>query len=156
MTGGPVGQDGEGGVIMADDLEGGCLCGAIRYRIGGAVHPNSVAYCHCTRCRRSSGAPVVAWATFPTAAVWITGIAPASYASSPKALRQFCPQCGTQLFFAYTEGEPELDVAMGTLDDPGRLRPDYHIWTADRLPWFDTTDPLPRHADDGPDWSPYR
>ncbi|MFC7331937.1 GFA family protein [Rhodocista pekingensis] len=138
------------------DLEGGCLCGAVRYRIAGAITPTGVAYCHCRTCRRSSGAPVMAWATFPTAAVWLTRGAPAAHASSPKALRQFCPACGTQLFFAYTEGEPELDVALGSLDDPTALVPAYHIWTSSRLPWFDTADSLPRHADDGPDWSPYR
>jgi len=98
----------------------------------------------------------MAWATFPAAAVWLTAGTPASYPSSPQALRQFCPKCGTQLFFTYTVGEPEFDVAICTLDAPGALTPGYHIWTSDRLPWFDTTDGLPRHAEDGPDWSPYR
>ncbi|WP_119678505.1 GFA family protein [Indioceanicola profundi] len=141
---------------MTDDLHGGCLCGAVRYRISGAIAATGVAYCHCGMCRKASGAPVMAWATFPAGAVWLTGGAPASYASSPKALRQFCPNCGTQLFFTYTEGEPEFDVAICTLDDPSLLPPRYHIWTASILPWFETADSLPRHTDDGPDWSPYR
>lgn len=141
---------------MADDLFGGCLCGAVRYRISGAVAPTGVAYCHCTLCRRSSGAPVMPWATFPAAAIWLTNGQPASYASSRNALRQFCPACGTQLFFTYTVGEPEFDVAICTLDDPSLMVPRYHIWAAERLPWFEVADKLPRHADDGPDWSPYR
>ncbi len=143
-------------VASDTDLEGGCLCGAVRYRVSGAIAPSGVAYCHCATCRKSTGAPVMAWATFPAAAIWLTRGVPASYSSSPKALRQFCPTCGTQLFFTYTEGEPEFDVSLGSLDDPSRIVPDYHIWTSSRLPWFDTADSHPRHPDDGPDWSPYR
>jgi hypothetical protein len=113
--------------------------------------PTGVAYCHCRLCRRSSGAPVMAWATFPAAAVWLEGIIPAAFAATPRALRQFCPRCGTPLFFTYTQGPPELDVAVATLDDPTALAPRYHIWTRAKLPWFDTDDNLPRHAGDGPD-----
>lgn len=137
-------------------LEGGCLCGAVRYRIAGAVPPDTVAYCHCRICQRSSGAPAMAWATFPAAGVWVTQGTPATYHSSAQGLRQFCRDCGTPLFFAYTEGPPELDVSVASLDEPGKLPPQYHIWTSSRLPWFDTTDKLPRHAEDGPDWAPER
>lgn len=135
------------------DLAGGCLCGAVRYRISGAIAPVAVAYCHCGSCRKASGAPVMAWATFPTAAVWLTRGVPTGFAASSRALRQFCPDCGSPLFFTYTEGEPEFDVAVGSLDDPSRIVPDHHIWISSRLPWFETADDLPRHGDDGPDRS---
>lgn len=52
---------------MTQVHEGGCLCGAVRYRITG--EPKSVGYCHCRMCQRAAGAPVVAWATVPADAL---------------------------------------------------------------------------------------
>ncbi len=63
-------------------LAGGCLCGAVRYRIDAA--PASVMICHCATCRRAAGAPSVAWATVPAAGFALTAGAPAEYASSPR------------------------------------------------------------------------
>ena len=57
---------------------------------------------------------------------------------------RFCPRCGTQLVFERTEpgAAAEVDVTVASLDDPASLRPDRHIWTASRIPWFDTDDDL--------------
>ncbi len=131
------------------DLEGGCLCGAVRYRIAAA--PDSVAYCHCRLCQRSSGAPVLAWASVAVAGFAFTAGEPATYRSSEIGLRQFCRLCGTQLLFRHVRSARTVDINVGSLDDPARLVPQYHIWTASRLPWFDTVDALPRYPDAGPD-----
>jgi hypothetical protein len=124
-------------------LDGGCLCGAVRYRISAA--PHSADYCHCSMCRRAAGAPVVARITVPEGAlVWTAG-EPAVYRSSAEALRLRCPTCGTQLAL---RDEPDyLDVTLASLDDPDAVRPGYHIWTASRIGWFDTRDDLPRHQE---------
>ena len=124
-------------------LEGGCLCGAVRYRID--AEPRSADYCHCRMCRRAAGAPVVARLTVTEDAfAWIKG-EPALYRSSPNAERLFCPACGTQLVL---RDEPDyLDVTLASLDDPTAVRPSYHIWTASRIGWFDTSDDLPRYAE---------
>ena len=128
---------------------GGCLCGAIRYRVVG--EPIDAGYCHCKICRRSAGAPVLAWATFPITGFSFTRGKPGTFHSSRRALRQFCAGCGTQLVFRKTRGAETIDVNLVTLDRPEAIRPQYHIWTASRLPWFDTRDELPRHTDAGPD-----
>lgn len=128
---------------------GGCLCGAIRYRLVGK--PVDAGYCHCRLCRRSAGAPVLAWATFPIGALTVTQGRPRTFRSSRRALRQFCGRCGTQLLFRKARGATLVDVNLVTLDRPGAIRPQYHIWTAARLPWFDTRDRLPRHRHGGPD-----
>ena len=78
-------------------LEGGCLCGAVRYRIG--AEPDHAGYCHCRMCQRAAGAPVVAWLTVARAAFAWTRGEPAVYRSSAKAERLFCGACGTQLAF---------------------------------------------------------
>jgi hypothetical protein len=129
-------------------LEGGCLCGGVRYRL--SAEPDHASYCHCRMCQRSAGAPVVAWLTGPSDAfAWIKG-EPAVYRSSQKAERLFCPTCGTQLVFR-EPGEPDrLDVTLASLDDPAAVRPDHHIWTASRIGWFEIADDLPRYPERGP------
>jgi hypothetical protein len=124
-------------------LEGGCLCGAVRYRI--SAEPHGADYCHCRMCRRAAGAPVVARLTVANAGfTWITR-APGVYRSSAEAERLFCPACGTQLAL---RDEPEcLDVTLASLDDPEAVRPSCHIWTASRIDWFDTADDLPRYRE---------
>lgn len=128
--------------------EGGCLCGALRYRCTAA--PSDTGYCHCRLCQRSTGAPVLAWASFPAEAFAYTKGAPALYASSPRGHREFCSTCGTQI--AYRDREParSVDLNVGSLDDPAAVPPRCHIFAASRIAWFDTNDTLPRHPAEAP------
>ncbi|HSA81781.1 MAG TPA: GFA family protein [Geminicoccaceae bacterium] len=117
-------------------LEGGCLCGAVRYQI--SAEPRDAGYCHCRMCQRSTGAPVAPWLTVASVAfAWISG-EPAVYRSSAKAERLFCPTCGTQLVFRALAEPGELDVTLVSLDNPATVRPSHHIWTASKISWFDT------------------
>ena len=136
--------------MASTNLEGGCLCGALRYRLNGKRI--DAGYCHCRLCQRSSGAPVMAWATFAAADFSYTQGTPAVYRSSANGLREFCPVCGTQLIFR-RPSETTVDVTMASLDEATAIAPEDHIWTASRIAWFDTLDDLPRHADAGPDES---
>jgi hypothetical protein len=129
-------------------LEGGCLCGAVRYRISAA--PSHADYCHCRMCQRSTGAPVAAWLTIASGAFAWTKGEPAVYHSSLKAERLFCPTCGTQLVFREPAEPDYLDVTVASLDDPATMPPGHHIWTTSRISWFDTSDDLPRYPEHGP------
>lgn len=124
--------------------EGACLCGAVRFRAAGA--PEHVSYCHCRMCRKASGAPVVAWATYQTPCVsWIEGT-PRWRRTSSFARRANCAECGTPLAWQ-GDAEPQfIDLALGCFDDASALPPADHIWTESRIAWFDTNDALPRHA----------
>jgi hypothetical protein len=129
--------------------EGGCFCGALRYQIKAV--PLSTGYCHCRTCQRSSGAPVMAWGTWPrTALGWIAG----QYrvmASTVHRRRLLCGDCGTVVALI-DEADPSwIDVALATLDAPGRFPPAYHIWCADKIAWLRLGDGLPQFADAGPD-----
>lgn len=124
--------------------EGGCLCGAVRYRLDAA--PFDAGYCHCTSCRRASGAPVLAFATVPLDAFVLTKGEPAKRRSSEKAERWFCRDCGTQLAI-HADYQPDtIDVTIPSLDDPAIIAPKFHIFTDERIAWFDTADDYPRHA----------
>jgi hypothetical protein len=123
--------------------EGGCLCGNVRFRVDAAAI--DAGYCHCRMCQRNSGAPVVAWATFPAASFsWIAG-SPATYTSSPMARRHFCAKCGSYLVFQ-SENSTEVSVNTACLDDPASFPPRMHIFTESRIPWFRTDDDLPQHV----------
>jgi hypothetical protein len=124
-------------------LTGGCLCGAIRYEARGAPFHQTV--CHCSICRRSTGAPMVAWFSVKLADFTITAGQPSHYRSSTQAVRSCCPTCGTQLTFKY-EGLDEIDVTVCSLDDPEAAAPDDHTYVSSQLSWVNLDDGLPRHA----------
>lgn len=135
--------------MEARTFEGGCLCGQVRYRILGT--PLDAGYCHCRLCQRSSGAPVVAWATFPIEAFRLTAGELRAYQSSDVGVRHFCARCGTQITFRKSDNPTLVDITLASLDDPCALPPQYHIWTMSQLPWLHIDDELPRHEDSGPD-----
>ena len=134
---------------MFEMLEGGCLCGAVTYAVSGP--PLDAGYCHCRLCQRSSGAPVLAWMTVQAADFTYTRGTAAVFFSSAQSQREFCGACGTQLAFRRRVDARTVDVTLASLDTPTRVLPEYHIWRQSRLPWFETADDLPRHADSGPD-----
>ena len=129
-------------------LEGGCLCGSVRYAIE-ALDGDVVDYCHCGQCRKASGAPVTAWVQVAPARFAVTQGEPRGFRSSERGTRWFCPDCGSSLYMTDPE-DRSVGVALGSLDEPARLRPTVHGWTGARLPWLDIADDLPRHDADPP------
>ena len=105
---------------MFEPLEGGCLCGRVRYRVTTA--PLDGAYCHCRMCQKSSGAPLQASAEFPVAAFEVTEGRLKAYRSSPWALRRFCPDCGSQISYAHAEGAYAIMQALIERDVIGDFR----------------------------------
>tara|TARA_R110002072_G_scaffold135045_7_gene276146 strand:+ start:1522 stop:1929 length:408 start_codon:yes stop_codon:yes gene_type:complete len=121
---------------------GGCHCGAIRYEIEG--EPLTHALCHCSDCRRSSGAPMVGWTMYPEASVKVTKGNPVVYESSENGRRQFCRDCGTGLFYSNAEMLPGLiDIQSATYDEPESVPARIHIQTAERLSWMEAAHELP-------------
>ena len=126
-----------------DAIEGGCLCGAIRYRASGSAY--GITHCHCRTCRRASGAPFVTWAGFDRDKFAFTQGQPASHASSPDVLRAFCATCGTALTYQRADVPGSIDVTLGSMDDPEVLKPEDHTWTENRLTWIALNDRLPQY-----------
>jgi len=131
-----------------EELQGGCFCGAIRYRAAGA--PTNSMICHCRTCRRVAGALAVGWLTFPLTSFRFTRGEPDEFSSSPPVLRTFCRQCGTPLTYRH-EGEPEtLDITTATLDDPNAFPPTHHSWLSHDLAWLKFGDGLPTFPESKP------
>jgi hypothetical protein len=122
--------------------QGGCHCGAVRYEVRG--EPQHVALCHCGDCRKSAGAPMVAWAAFAEADFALTKGEPVTFNSSGTALRSFCGTCGTGLWYRNAAMLPGIvDVQAATLDNAEAFPAGAHIQVAERLNWMATAHELP-------------
>lgn len=117
------------------ERSGGCLCGAVRYRI--SAEPVAVRICWCRDCQRLS-ANGTANALVPTAALEVrggTGEFTAAADSGNLVRRRYCPQCGTHLL-ANSSARPQFTVVrVGTLDDPSSVTPTVNIWTQSAPAW---------------------
>ncbi|HEV2363108.1 MAG TPA: GFA family protein [Caulobacteraceae bacterium] len=128
-------------------LAGGCHCGAIRYE-ASPKRPES-ALCHCADCRRTTGAPAVAWFTVGAEDFRFTKGKPGTYVSSSHARRTFCPGCGAQITFVDDDYKGErLDVTTASLDDPAAAPVRQHIWTRSRIGWMEDLNGLPERTMD--------
>jgi len=129
-------------------IEGGCLCGALRYRISTA--PTVVDLCHCGQCRKASGAPFLGWLGVAAAGfAWIEG-EPARFESSPDTWRYFCGRCGSPLAMAGGVSPDLIGVTVGGLDEPAQFTPTDEGWVSQRLPWARIAHPLIGHDEDHP------
>lgn len=135
---------------MSDEThEGGCLCGAVRYRITGPLPPGG--HCHCSMCRRSAGALVVTWTAVPADRFAIVSGAPAVHASSDIAERLFCGACGSSLAFRSSTYPDIVDITVATLGHPEDHPADRHVFWTKRMPWLHLDDHLPRYPGFTPD-----
>jgi hypothetical protein len=118
--------------------EGGCACGAVRYRLTAA--PMFVHCCHCRDCQRQTGSAFVLNALIETDRISLltgnpTACAMPTDSGAPHDIYR-CPACQTALWSDYG-GRPALRfVRVGTLDEPAAVTPDVHIYTRSKLPWI--------------------
>jgi hypothetical protein len=124
---------------MASHCEGGCLCGAVRFRASG--DPRWVGWCHCQSCRKHSGAPVSVFVAFAHADVKATRGAITKFPSSPGTRRGFCATCGSTLTCEGDARADELHVHVGAFDTPAALAPTFHIYPDERVAWLCLADP---------------
>lgn len=124
----------------APPLTGGCLCGAVRYR-ATPDHRDGY-YCHCRMCQLAFGSTRAEFVNLRKSELSWLGSPPTYYASSKFARRGFCGQCGTPLSFEYL-GSERMDVSVGSLDDPGAVKPVSHFAVESRVPAWHVADGLP-------------
>lgn len=120
---------------------GSCLCGAVRFRVDGELHPPDA--CHCSQCRRQSGHY---WAStgIERTALSVTGEEHLSwFRSSEKVQRGFCARCGSFLFWDPL-GHDRIAVAMGAFDAPTGTQLAKHIFVGDKGDYYTIADGLPQ------------
>jgi hypothetical protein len=121
-------------------VEGGCLCGAVRY-VARATHREGY-YCHCRMCQSAVGNTRAAFFNLRKDEVTWTAGSPTYYASSAMARRGFCGRCGTPFSFEYLASE-RMDLSVGSLDDPSAFLPKSHFAIESRVASWHVEDGLP-------------
>jgi len=130
---------------MTRTLDGGCACGAVRYRL--ASEPMFVHCCHCRDCQRQTGSAFVLNALIETNRIALLAGAPEvvpvpTDSGRPHDVHR-CPTCKTAVWSDYGRRGVLRFVRVGTLDDPAALQPDVHIYTRSKLPWVRLPDGVP-------------
>lgn len=119
---------------VEDVREGGCLCGAVRYRVDMTHAKHST--CHCRHCQKTHGAPFGVFTNVPVAAfTWLSRPQGEAHASS-RAVRRFCKGCGTPMTWEAPEYPDQQSFSSTTLDEPGGLTVAYELYTSRRLPFI--------------------
>jgi hypothetical protein len=126
-----------------EKIEGGCLCGAVRF----AITPPTLwcAHCHCSLCRRAHGAPYVTFVGVPRERFQLlAGEAELErYQSTPQATRGFCRRCGSTMLFESSRWADQVHVARAAI--PGEIdrAPQAHCFYSDKASWVTVSDGLP-------------
>jgi hypothetical protein len=125
-------------------LEGGCYCGAVRYKAEG--DPMMKAQCHCRECQYISGGAPNLFTLMPVAGFGYTKGAPKQFSRSDlkhPVTREFCAECGTHMV-TRPVGIPAVVVKIGTLDDPAQFgSPKLAIYTVDKQPFHQIPEGMP-------------
>ena len=129
---------------MSTQREGGCSCGAVRYRL--TSDPLFTNCCHCLNCQRQTGSAFVINLLIETNRVELLAAdpqpvdVPRDDGGTQQVLR--CPTCRVAVYSHY--GNPSVAfVRGGTLDDPSSIEPDAHIFTRSKLPWVTLPESVP-------------
>jgi len=129
---------------MSDSREGGCSCGAVRYRL--TSEPLFVHCCHCLNCQRQSGSAFAINVLIEADRVELLAGEPQPVPvprGGGKKQRIFrCPACQIAVFSTYTRATVRF-VRAGTLDDPASVEPDVHIYTRSKVPWVELPESVP-------------
>ena len=126
-------------------LHGSCLCGGIRFEVASElVQPLN---CHCSMCRKATGAAFRSRASVATDGFrWIAGEDLLShYESSPGNVRTFCGVCGSTLVTMFPDSPETLGLVLGSLDDDPGVTPRLHAYVGSKAPWFEICDDLPQY-----------
>jgi hypothetical protein len=117
---------------------GGCQCGAVRFRVEGALGDASI--CHCRMCQKASGNFYAALVSVRGAQLEWTRGAPKKFRSSNHAIRGFCAECGTPLTYEAPDG---VALTIGAFDDPTGIAPLIQWGIEAKLPYVDGVPDLP-------------
>jgi hypothetical protein len=130
---------------MTNDLEGGCACGSVRYRLASA--PMFVHCCHCRDCQRQTGSAFVLNALIESDRVRLVsgdvdGARVPTDSGRPHVIYR-CRSCKIAVWSNYGGVDKMRFVRIGTLDEPAALTPDVHIYVRSKLPWVKSPEGVP-------------
>lgn len=130
--------------VQTPVFTGRCYCGAITLR--AMAPPQTVSYCHCSDCRRATGAPVAAFVAMEEGTVEFLPNAGREVSVSAGVIRTFCGECGSSLMGRYNYLPGQIFLSLGVIDQADALVPELHSHAAERLSWLHISDDLERVA----------
>ena len=136
--------------MTSEVIRGGCLCGAVRYEVHGRFL--RAGHCHCSRCRKHSGAAMGTQGRVRREDFRLVSGADRlrSYRPEGGMAKAFCKTCGSSLFGGDWPDGPEVSIRLGSVDgDPG-IRPEGHYHVGSKAVWHEILDDLPRHEGSPP------
>ena len=113
--------------------QGGCQCGAVRFEVSNT--PKFISCCHCTSCRKATGAAFSTWVGFNASDFSWLGREPSYYESSTGVKRSFCTACGTPLTYQGEKWAGEIHALIGIFDQPEQFSPESEYAKEEALPW---------------------
>jgi hypothetical protein len=127
---------------------GACLCGAVHFT--ARLPARWAAHCHCSRCQRAHGAPMVTWVGFGESAVQIDSAADALrwFETAQGAGRGFCGRCGSPMFFRSPRCPGELHIARAVFDTELAQQPSSQVFVSTRAAWALDAHALPVEPED--------
>lgn len=127
-----------------ETVEGGCFCGAVRFRV--ELPSLFCGHCHCSMCRRLHGAGYVTWFAVTEAKLRVEAGEPdlENFQSSDHGSRAFCRRCGSQLFCRSSHHPDRVDIPLASMHGPIDRAPQVHVWFDSGAPWVVAADGLPR------------
>jgi hypothetical protein len=129
------------------EIQGGCLCGAVRFR--AEADPTSATVCHCRDCQKFTGSAFAALVRVAKQAVAIEGTLKTFTSiggSGNPILRHFCPECGSSIAEESATRPSDIILNVGTFDDPTVAKAGREIFHDDALPWVAVQGEVPRFA----------
>ncbi len=123
------------------NYSGGCQCGAVRFRISGALGKAGI--CHCRMCQKAYGSWGAALVSVPISQLTWTRGKPGEFRSSAIVARGFCSNCGMPLYMR-EDGDTNIEVSIGAFDEPNRIGPlKEQAGVESRVQWFRDLHKLP-------------
>ncbi len=133
------------GSVMPRRLSGACFCGAVRYTVADEFE--YALNCHCSNCRRTTGAAFKPFAGIPRDKLAVSGSSDGLLIYGDVAAHDaHCGRCGS-LLYSVVRGGAYAHVTLGTLLDDPSIRPTAHIFAGSKAPWFEITDGLPQYQE---------
>lgn len=126
-----------------------CFCETVEFAIAGV--PEWVAYCHCEDCRRATGAPVTAYASFKNEVLELISGTLLYFESSPGTLWGSCSVCHSPITYQCEKYPEETHIHLITIDAHDDLSPDIHVHCSEKVRWLDIADDWPKYEEAGPD-----
>lgn len=127
-------------------IEGGCLCGKVRFEFNGEI--SEISMCHCSQCRKAQGSAFVPVSPINSSKITFEGREHIKeFQTTEKKVRAFCKNCGSPLYSARSDLPGVIRLRIGSVKTQFNCDKKYHIYVDSKATWYDITDNFPQYSE---------